>query len=289
MLVIEKQKLHPKTNRVFVFQTHVVNKYIRERLEQLVDQVSGVCDVYVLLAYPNKISKNSLKLFLEGLDVGIATYNMFDLFEATYGFRQDNRRKAFYIIEHIPLVCFLELFPCYDFLWRCEYDVLYTGDWGNLVQHFSDTNSDFISTNIFNYYGSKPHWNHWWRSRSFEDFKDNPIQVKDMVRSHNGVCSISKPFSKILRANVLNFRAHYEVTLGTIANLFDLSIRDIGGLGSYTLACDKGKYYITDQDLPNSDNSAGTFNSHGNYFGQEDYMSDFLYHPVKATTADYDY
>ena len=104
-----------------------------------------------------------------------------------------------------------------------------------------------------------------------------------MVRSSNAVFGMSKELSKVLRDNVLNFRAHYEVAIATIANKFDLSIRDIGGHGSYTLSCDRGKFYRSAQaELPDVDSSVGTFGTSGNFIGLDAYSPNFFYHPVKS-------
>jgi hypothetical protein len=283
MLTVQTAKGDSTHKSVFVFQTHVLNHYVRERLEQIIQQVSGTCDVYVLIPGPNDISKGCLHKFFDGLDVGVVTYDMYDIYEATYGYRYENRRKVFYISEHLPFVYFFETFPNYEYLWRSEYDVLFTGDWSHFINHFSETNSDFIATNIYSFYGSEPHWNHWWRARSQEDFWDNPIEQKDMVRSSNGVFGMSKELSRVLRDNVLNFKAHYEVVIATIANKFDLSIRDIGGYGSYTSNCDKGKFYFSAQsELPGVDSSVGTFGTSGNFIGLDSYLPNFFYHPVKS-------
>jgi len=281
---------HKTKSSAFLFQTHLVNTYIRERLEQLVSQASDLCDVYLLIPKPNKIDTEHLARFLSGLDVGVVTYDTYDVFENAFGFRQEEFRRAFYKTEYIPFILFLEQFSGYNYLWRCEYDVFYSGDWASFISHFSEEEYDFVSTNIYEFYGKKPHWKHWWKARSFDDFKSQPIKPKSMLRSHNGIFGMSSGFAETLRKNVTNFRGHYEIVLPTMAKRFNHSIRDIGGFGEYVLDCDKGKYYVTTQDVPGLRQSlSGTYGSHGNYFIMDSYEIDMLYHPVKVNTNEYSY
>ena len=268
----------PVTNKTaFLFQTHKADTYIRERLEQLVAQASDVCDIY-LLADAAQFDEHFPSKLTDGLDIGVITYDTFELFEEAYEYNRGNapwldKRRAFNKTEYLPFVRFFELLPEYEELWRTEYDVFYTGDWGEFVKDLSGSEAGLITTSLVDFYGKKPHWNHWWRYRG-------PYKVEQLTRSQNAVMHLKSFAADVLRENIFDNRGHYEVILPSVLKNNDILIEDVGCYGKYTPKEREGLYYYNDigrRPLKEEDTSHFTHGAFGNHFGKDHYRENFIY------------
>ena len=72
-----------KHSTAFLFQTHKADKLIRTLLELLVEQAAGVCDIYLLVDRAT-FSEQFPSVLSDGLDVGILSYDTFELFEEAF-------------------------------------------------------------------------------------------------------------------------------------------------------------------------------------------------------------
>jgi hypothetical protein len=274
-----------KHSTAFLFQTHKADKLIRTLIERLVEQAAGVCDIY-LLVDRETFNEHFPSVLSDGLDVGVLSYDTFELFEEAFEYNRDNapwlsKRRAFYRTEYLPFVRFFEQLPGYQSFWRCEYDVYYSGDWKDFINNFIDTRADLLTTSLVDFYKS-PHWSHFWRYKG-------TLKVQELIRSHNALFRLTKSGADVLREHIFNERGHYEVILPTVINkLGGLPIEDIGGHGSYVFPDNKGKYYANNTALLSRcsgrlDVAHHTYGSHGNYFYDiGDMKPDYIYHPVKV-------
>ena len=266
----------------FLFQTHTTNLYIRNLLTQLVSEVSGICDVY-LLVDRHQFDEKFPSTLTEDLGVGVISYDTFELYESTYEYNRSNapwldKRRAFNKTEYLPFVRFFELLPEYDELWRVEYDVMYTGNWGEFVEDLSSSGAGLLTTSLVDFYGKTPHWNHWWRYRG-------SYEVEALTRSHNPIFRLKSSAADVLRDNILDHRGHYEVIMPSVLNNNGVLIEDIGCYGKYTPKNREGLYYYNDIGLrPKEDINRENFtnSAFGNHFGRNDYKENFIYHPCKV-------
>jgi hypothetical protein len=272
----------PRSKSAFLLQSHKADPCIRNLFETLVTQVSGDCDVF-LLADRAQFDEHFPSKLIEGLNVGVVTYDTFELFEEAFEYNRENapwldKRRAFYKTEYLPFVRFFEVLPQYDELWRVEYDVRYTGHWAKFVRDLSSSDAGLITTSLVDFYGKEPHWNHWWRYRG-------SYNVEQLTRSHNAIFRLKSSAADVLRENIFDHRGHYEIIMPSVLNNNGVPIEDLGCYGKYTPKEREGLYYYNDigrRPVKDDNHDKFTHSSFGNYFDSACSKQDFIYHPYKV-------
>jgi hypothetical protein len=156
--------------------------------------------------------------------------------------------------------------------WIIEYDVRFTGDWGYLLDHFSDSDAGLITSHIRRH-AEEPDWP-WWDLHHPE----KEIPPAERIRSFNPIYRISSDAVDYLaKAFKSGWKGHNEVILPTLLKNGGFTITDMGGNGDY--AESKNRFYTSISDK-NGKLLTGTFR-HKPPMNRAGYRQNFLYHPVK--------
>lgn len=131
---------------------------------------------------------------------------------------------------HFPLLKFYLTHPEYDYYWLIEDDVFFSGNWGVLFDYYCNDTTDMLSSRIMTL-AESPQWDWWYSLNSGRD----TIRKEDFVSAFNPICRLSKRALQCVHESLLNgWRGHAEVVVSTILKYKGLSIKDIGGKGSFT-------------------------------------------------------
>ena len=170
-----------------------------------------------------------------------------------------------------------------EFVWVIEYDVDFSGDWGEFFRQFEADRTDVLTTSLVRRANSLE-WVHWDAARPPPE-----VPQSQHLRSFNPIMRLSQRF---LRAYVRetaerDWPGHTEYTIPTIAAWLGYTIADIGGKGEFCPESRRGRNYANSPADPYS-LGPGTFvflPARPAYFNDD--SADFpepnmLYHPVKG-------
>jgi hypothetical protein len=151
----------------------------------------------------------------------------------------------------LPVLSFYREQPGYDYYWIVEYDVRYTGHWGELFDELRASKADFLGTTLQDY-DQNPRW-WWWRS-----LVNAPQSTLQRVRCFTPFCRLS---NAALAAVDEWYRkggsGHYELTWPGVCKTKGFGVEDIGGWSRYTPEHRRGKHYVNTPLKPSL--SPGTF------------------------------
>jgi hypothetical protein len=167
------------------------------------------------------------------------------------------------------------------FVWICEYDVDYSGNWANLFHQFADDSSDLLATTI-ELEAADPSWGYW--STAVQ-----PSHVSATIRTRSFL-PLFRVSQRLLKAywravSTGQWAGHCEFLVPTIARAHRLTIEDLGSHGSFTRTDRVGRNYINSPHDPYL--VPGTFvfrPTMSAYFHEEPENfehGEMLYHPVK--------
>lgn len=143
---------------------------------------------------------------------------------------------------HLPLLQFYNDFPEYDYYWRIEYDVHFSGDWRFFFETVSEWDEAFLSCQIRSYC-SDPQWWSWEISHPTKKMDQSQLYA-----SFNPIFRISRSALKTIDEEQRDgWRAHQEVLLATLLNHHHHELRDFGGNGKFVRPGDEGRFYIQDK------------------------------------------
>lgn len=143
---------------------------------------------------------------------------------------------------HFPVLKFFLSHQEYDFFWTIEDDVIFTGDWNTLFDHYKEDQTDFISAFIRTI-GEDPQWG-WWNSLYTNS---EPIDTGTVVAAFNPIYRMSNRALQCLHKTLLRgWRGHAEVIVSTIMSCNRLSIKDMGGTGRFVSKGEKDLFYTHD-------------------------------------------
>lgn len=167
------------------------------------------------------------------------------------------------------------------FIWICEYDVDFSGDWADVFRQFADDRTDLLATTL-NPQGRDPAWAFW-------PGAVHPSSVPDTLRTRSflPLFRVSRRLLDAYCRALSNggWKGHYEFLVPTVARAAGLTMEDIGGDGPFTAPTRYGTNYENTPDHPHL--TPGTFvwrPSRDGYFHEKPDAfdkRDMLYHPVK--------
>ena len=134
---------------VIVFLVHVFDAEIERRFLKLKQECSDICDV-VLLAE-------------RGLNIpaSVAPFAQFFDFDALKQIAQSViGNKIIPGNAHLRGIDYCRRYPGYRFYWFVEYDVIYTGHWGEFIASFANDPSDLLASHV-RVLADEPDW--FWR------------------------------------------------------------------------------------------------------------------------------
>ena len=284
-----------------VYYSHFLNEDILAHYYKIRNECSAHYDVF--FAYDNtrhdfindpRLEKEELFLF--------GTNNLLK-----YGLENTTARPLSIIPgnHHYIHYDFVRSYPTYKYYWRIDYDVFYTGNWGNLISSFQNSNADLLATCIFDY-EQMPKWS-WWHS-----FHNPSMTLLQKYRSGRTIESLRRKilysdffFTKHLipKAGYLTrcllpvyrlslhgvntltnltkrgWRGHDEVLLPTLIKTEGLNLEDMGGTGRYAQYKNQENLYTVYHD--ESRITGGTFRAFPVQVINDVDTPNMLFHPVK--------
>jgi hypothetical protein len=129
--------------------------------------------------------------------------------------------------------------PHYAHYWRVEYDVRFTGDWGDFFDRCSASPADLLGTTILRHSQSPPWF--WWSSLGCPHGRPEPHK---MIRGFFPVARLSRRACVLLDERYrAGWYGHAEAVMPTLLAHHGLAIEDIGGTGEFVPAGHENRFY----------------------------------------------
>jgi hypothetical protein len=257
--------------------THYLNPIILKELSKL--RECGAHGYDVKLFYDNSKNDFPYRKFKDEREYALFTraeieqaYSMVPLWKGN--------RNPFYGNLLFPILSFAADRP-YDFIWRIEYDVRFSGQWVDFFDAFASSPADLLGTTLGTFKRT-PSWNLWQTAA----FNGVPVPPDQLIRGFYPMVRLSKQACQVLEtAYRQGWQGHFEVILASILKQRHCLIEDIGGDGEFVSTANKGRYYTNTPQ--NNDLYPGTFVWKTPDICKHDVFdkSDHLYHPIKYRTA----
>ena len=143
---------------------------------------------------------------------------------------------------HFPIFEFFKTFSSFNYYWKIEYDVEYTGDW---AEFFYDCSAnlhiyDFLSTHVEKFNSiTNGRWPWWTEGNSCGFNKHN------CIKAFNPICRLSNKAMKYVDSYLQRgFSAHEEVIITTCLYNAGYKLADFGGTGEFVPKGFYNKYYV---------------------------------------------
>lgn len=260
--------LHGKQSCI-LFLTHVWNEGIEQEFLKIKSEKPEFVDIYILYdttkGEPNK----------EEFDFDALKFTAYNLDSEKYTKKNSQHPGTIWPTNiELPLLWFYKNNQQYEFFWTIEYDVRYTGNWGHIIEEFSECKADLLATTIYRY-SFRPGWKHW---ESLVGPKHIPMERR--LRALFPLYRISKTALEIIDAAYkVGWGGHYEVTIPTIIESSGLEIEDIGGDGPFVKRVNRNRFYTNTPQ--NAGLAPGTFTVSENTIDQR-FSRPMLWHPIKT-------
>jgi hypothetical protein len=251
----------PKRQAI-LFQTHILNDKAISRFEHI-EIADGLIDKYILFDASASATEGES-------DLPIVGYCVSALCDA--GYRPIYPEQIVPGSNHFPVIEFSATHSQYAFVWAIEYDVVYTGDWTELMKSVSG-DVDFVSTNL-RAHADDPHWP-WWGMLCHSNDDAISIERSQRFASFNPVYRVSHKAACYLRRKyTAGWRGHHEVTMATLLHHGGFRIEELGGNSRSTPSERRHKYYTIHD----------TFRWRPSWeVPMSDWRPNCLYHPVKLS------
>ncbi len=173
---------------------------------------------------------------------------------------------------HFTLLAFYLDNPDYRNYWFVEYDVVYTGVWGDFFKAFEEDRSDFISCEIQRYDRVRDGNWPWWTL-----YNDSGYAKEDSLRGFNPICRYSREALEYLDQYLKEgHSAHSELMVPTALHNAGYRISDIGGEGEFSNPLRRNRHYRR-----NDASNRGSVRWRPEYTDADHFEPNLLYHPVK--------
>ncbi len=171
----------------------------------------------------------------------------------------------------LPLLHFFRHHPDYAYYWVVEYDVRFSGDWGEFFEELNQSDADLLCTTLTRAI-DLPDWFHW-------STLDVDLARDRYVRGFFPIYRMSKAgFAFLDNAYRQGAAGHYE---GVIPSLFlsnGFKVEDIGGEGEFVPDHRRGRFYTNNRLTHYLNPGSFVFRPVRFNVGQQ---SNLLWHPVK--------
>jgi hypothetical protein len=233
-----------------LFVTHHLDAEVVSEFAVMREQCAGLCDV-ALLYDDTRCDFSAAKL-----PAG-AEYQLFSLasIQARYTLvnharrrrRRSRRRASFVPGNHtFPILHFQRRNPGYEFIWRVEYDVRFSGDWAHFFGSLSQSHSDLLTTTLCRR-RLYPHWI-WWDSLHAPLWSRRKL---DPIRGYLPVCRLSRKACEALDRDLRRgWRGHDEVAVPTLLASRALILEDIGSDGEFVRPGQRNRFYTNTPGAP---------------------------------------
>ena len=267
-----------------LFESHIISKSIIREFEKILSESEGFGDTY--FCYDNKGEElpHDIKKFKHyGYNFEEISALNYPILEKIESNREIRNKVAYRHVNYqLSILKFFLENPGYDFYWYIEYDVKYTGNWGNFFNSFDDQ-SDFISSYVRTF-SEQPDWPFWYLYHPTLN-----IQQTERIRSFNPVMRLSNKALKDLHNSLLDGWVGYlEMLMPTLLKEHGYKLEDLGGSGKFCKKENINKNYTGSKVNSEGSLDFGTmrYRPHILYLGLK---NDKLYHPVKPLRKRFSY
>ncbi|MGE5546326.1 MAG: hypothetical protein ACM33T_05485 [Solirubrobacterales bacterium] len=228
-----------------LLMTHFVDDAIVALYRRLAGE-AGARDVFVLLNQTDNVNPS----YRIPADVKVFGFTVADLRRLGYPFK--GRRLRDKDIELFPFT-FWKRHPDYDRIWVVEYDVMFTGRWGDLFDAFATDDAGLLATSIHRH-RVNPTWPNWPSVRTPE----GPPDPARLVRAFMPLYRLTREAYVVLDAAYKRgWEGFYEGIVPGILMEAGLTVEDIGGDGEFVRPANRNRFYTS---TPSSNElSPGTF------------------------------
>jgi len=171
--------------------------------------------------------------------------------------------------NHLPVIARMRRPDAgkYGAVWVAEYDVVYRGDWREVLTAVDDA-VDFCTLHVQSR-RENPDWP-WWERGLFAPA--GHALPEQLLSSFNPLYRLSRRALNLLNTALRQgWRGHHEMLMPTLLNSLGAHIEELGGYGQWTPAARRGQFYSGRQ----------TFRWRPAIAPAEMNASGVLYHPVK--------
>jgi hypothetical protein len=234
-----------------LFSSHLLDEVVLERLFRLCDEVPA--NHRVVFFYDE--AKLSAERVRQAIDSRAGQLEHGNDLWSRY------KRGNLYATAKIPgnedgmLLHAFHRLEGFDYYWYLEYDVVFSGHWGEFFRAFSDNRADMLGTNISRY-PEIPHWPLW---KSIEVPPELAHSKERWLRSFNPILRLSRTAMQTLTSQYASgvWAGHSEAIMATVLSYQGLTLEDFGGEGEFVPAGRECRYYRSSR-LENS-LAPGTF------------------------------
>lgn len=231
--------------------------YTIDKIESLMSVINNYTEFYILY----NATSNILPTALEPYKDHIFSFTSDILYTMGY---QPLGDSLVYGNCHFPVLKFFLAHQEYDYYWTIEDDVVFTGNWSTLIDHYKKDTSDFISA-LIRTYDDDPQWDLW---NSLYTNTES-IDKESIIAAFNPIYRMSNRALSLTNQTLLRgWRGHAEVIISTIMRCNGLSIKDMGGSGRYVTKGEEDLFYTTESHSYEA-------------LKIQSYRPNCIYHPIK--------
>lgn len=250
-----------------LLMTHFIDDMIVGQTRRLMAE-SGGRDVFVLLNGTDDLNPT----YRRPADIRVFAFTVDDI--RGLGYPIKGRRIRDKDIELFAFT-FLKAHPEYGRVWVVEYDVAYTGRWGELFDHFAGSDAALLATSLHRW-AVNPNWPNW---PSIHTPEGRPTDFSGYIRAFMPFYRLSRPgFAALDRAYRAGWEGFYEGIVPRILLDAGLMIEDIGGDGEFVRPENRGRFYRSNPAVNTLAPGTFVFRPIVARPGAE---PDMLWHPVK--------
>ncbi|MGI6218322.1 MAG: hypothetical protein ACOYJE_00425 [Bacteroidaceae bacterium] len=251
---------------IILFLTHSWSSNIKHRFDKLYKELDSSYKLVPLIQTPNN---------LHDLESDSDFYYFDTKSLSTLGYKPI-AKSIVPGSTHFPILQYFRDFSAYDFYWKIEYDIFFTGNWSVFFNYYSTTKSDFITSNIHKY-PYDPFWI-WWNSL----ITNHEIPMRNRLCSFNPICRFSNRSLRFLDSELKKGNCgHDEVLLPTLLYINKFTLLDIGKNSDKEFLLPNHKSFITKGERYTSEYQSGSMRYRPLISIEEMTDKNILYHPFK--------
>jgi hypothetical protein len=177
------------------------------------------------------------------------------------------------------VVDFYRAHPEYDFYWRIEFDVRFSGPWSRFFGPWASSRVDLLTTTVQRREDGVPWF--WWASLGGPGLSLDP---RTHVRAFLPVCRISRRACELMdRSYGEGVHGHVECVVPTLLAQRGMEIEDLGGSGEFVRPENENRFYVNEPTDDCLRPGTFIFRPAREAAGDE---PDKLWHPVKDEVAE---
>jgi hypothetical protein len=227
-----------------LFLTHVVSDEVVKSFLRIQSEVSENAHAYFVLHTGGREANGtvppgvSVDRFIELSDA--------ELLALPYPRKCDPKGwsgKGWHIIDNVDTLplAFFRRYPDYSYYWGIEYDVFFTGEWGEFVDHFERSDADLIGT-VMEPRSTAPEID---LAPPLRNAAGKAFADDEVIRGFFPLFRVSRCFlMKMDSCYCDGWNGHYEFSWGTCARAFKMKLETFGGTGPYVHPTNRDRFYF---------------------------------------------